>query len=381
MPLTAEQETLLGTAFRPHAPIKDPRSFVGRKKELDSVREVIRLEGLHVILFGERGCGKTSLANIATDQHERLQVFCEESASFETLLRDAAMQYQALHPDVITYDAIEDSISVRGLTLPVNGLTGNSFLRILDPGAPLCIIFDELDRVIDKSLVRALAELAKNAATYHSHLTLVMVGASETAEELLAGHLSNFRNLRQIPLTRMMNNELREIIAKGASILGISFPEEVIKRLIQICDRMPYYLHLLATNAAKSALERASNAVSLEDLAKATIAAANDVDHSLRNTYETAILSEKGSSIYRRLIWAIADLEDVSCNVGAINDKANVIAQSEGQLPASPQALGARLKTLRSEAKKCIIRQVMPGVYKFSHPLMKGFVRLIRFQQ
>lgn len=379
--MTPEQRTLLSNAFRPHAPIEDPSSFVGRQEELQRVRDAIEAAGLHVVLYGERGCGKTSLANVATDGAQRIQVFCEESASFASLLRDTALKYQALHPQTVTFDAVNDAIITRGITLPVSRLTGNLFLQLLIPGEQLCIVYDELDRVQDKSLILSLAELAKNAATNHSNVTLVMVGANDTADGLLAGHLSNFRNLRQVSLTRMSVTELNGILTRGEAVLSITFDAAVKNEMVQMSDRMPYYLHLLATSATRFALNRDSAVVEAEDLRAATLATAQDVDHSLRETYEFAALSEKGSSVYRRLIWAMASMDGSACSVGTINERANAIAREEGADEVSPQALGAGLKRLTSSAKNEIVVQVMAGNYKFRHPLMKGFVRLVRHAQ
>lgn len=378
MPITLEQRELLSNAFRPHAPIEDPSSFVGRTSELDRVREAISSPGLHVVVFGERGCGKTSLANVATSAVPRLQVFCEENANFTTLLRDAALKYQALHPSEVIFDAVSDSIQTRGVRLPASALTGNMFLQLLIPNQALCIVFDELDRVVDRNLIASLAELAKNAATYHPNLTLVMVGANETADGLLAGHLSNFRNLRQVPLTKMSKPELNGILSRGETVLNLSFETKVKEEMIIMSDHMPYYLHLLATNCAKCALNRDSMQVSERDLRNGVQAAAADVDHSLRETYEFAAASQKGSHIYRRLIWAMASMDDVICNAGAINERANQIAAQENDSNVTPQALGAALKRLTSEDKRSIVVQVLAGNYKFKHPLMKGFVRLAR---
>jgi hypothetical protein len=277
MPMTPEQRTLLGNAFRPHAPIEDPGSFVGRQEELERVRDAIDAAGLHVVLYGERGCGKTSLANVATAGATRIQVFCEETASFSSLLRDTALKYQASHPQTITFDAVSDAIVTRGMTLPASRLTGNQFLQLLAPNEQLCIVYDELDRVQDKSLILSLAELAKNAATNFSHLTLVMVGANDTADGLLDGHLSNFRNLRQVPLTRMSVGELQGILTRGEGVLSITFDPTVKYEMVQMSDRMPYYLHLLATSAARFALNRDSPVVEAQDLREATLATAQDV--------------------------------------------------------------------------------------------------------
>lgn len=382
--ISNEQEASLQTAFRPHAPIVDPNSFIGRKEQLGRVRDAIGSPGLHVVVYGERGCGKTSLANVATAGHERLQVFCEANATFTTLLRDIALKYQHANSTTVIFDAHQDTIISNGSTLPVSKLTGNMFLQLVAKGNPLCIVLDELDRIEDKSVISLLAELTKNAATYAPELTFIMVGASETAEGLLAGHGSNFRNLRQVALTRMSNEELRGIIDRGQNVLQITFEPSVITSVIEVSDQMPYYLHLLATSAARAALSRQSNKVQINDLLDGSIVAAQNVDHSLRETYEIAIMSSKGSKIYRRVIWAMASIEGTTCNVGLIVERANALARQDGDSEVSPPAIGTALKRLRSPDKREIVSQVADGVQgavKFTHPLMKGFVRLSRYSK
>ena len=50
--------------FRPKAPIEDDKLFQGRLKQVSDVLDVIYEDGAHAVIFGERGVGKTSLANI-----------------------------------------------------------------------------------------------------------------------------------------------------------------------------------------------------------------------------------------------------------------------------------------------------------------------------
>lgn len=377
MTITEDQDVLLGTAFRPHAPIIDEDSFIGRVEELSRVKGALTKAGLHVVLYGERGSGKTSLANVATSHAMRLQVFCEEDSSFASLLKDAVLRYQEQHPEHVVYDATTDSIELRGAKFALNNLTGSTFLQIVGK-APLSIIFDELDRIQKKIAIKKLAELTKNAATFYPHLTLILVGVSDTANDLLAGHKSNFRNLRQVQLGRMSNPELNGILDRGASILGLTFADDVRKDMIALCDQMPYYLHLLATSAATAALNRNSKEVAAGDLLEGTITSAEDVDEKLRDAYEVAILSEKGSLIYRRVIWAMASLNAISNNVSAIAAVTNELALSEGGDGVTTQAIGGALKRLTTADKQAIVVQATPGTYKFSDALMKGFVLLMR---
>ncbi len=378
MSLTKETRTLLRTAFRPHAPIEDPGSFIGRAEELDRVKDALESPGLQVVVFGERGCGKTSLTNVGTANKQRLQIFCEEGSNFSGICKDIALSFQRDHPGSIRYNATTGELRTESVTLDVNNLSGNDLRAILPRDETLFIVLDELDRIRDKATVTRLAELVKNVSTYQTNLTFVFVGVSENADDLLVGHASNFRNLRQVSLGRMENNELRQILDRGAQILGLEFTEATKVRMVELSDRMPFYLHLLATESAKSALERGSNKVTPEDLRRGSAAAAEDSVLSLREAYEHAILSVKQSAIYRRSIWALAALAGTSHTVAEITTAVNEIAETEGQAAVTPQAVGQALKKLSTQEKGEILETRTMGIYRFHQPLMKGFVRVAR---
>lgn len=53
--------------FTPHRPIQSMDLFFGRQKEVQKIIEQVNTPGQHSLLYGERGVGKSSLANIATN--------------------------------------------------------------------------------------------------------------------------------------------------------------------------------------------------------------------------------------------------------------------------------------------------------------------------
>jgi len=64
MKLTKEN---IAKAFQPSAPIKNRNDFVGRKNLLKHIDRSINSVGKQIIVFGERGVGKTSFINIGLD--------------------------------------------------------------------------------------------------------------------------------------------------------------------------------------------------------------------------------------------------------------------------------------------------------------------------
>src|SRR5580692_6075413 len=63
----------LSGAFTPSAPVNRLDLFSGRKAQLDRVLNVIFQRGQHAVIYGERGVGKTSLANIISDWLKSLE--------------------------------------------------------------------------------------------------------------------------------------------------------------------------------------------------------------------------------------------------------------------------------------------------------------------
>src|SRR6476661_8184616 len=82
-------------AFTPGAPVDSRDLFAGRKKQVEKVISTIFQRGQHVILFGERGVGKTSLANTLFDfltligkfNYQRARLNCAEGMTFDAMWR------------------------------------------------------------------------------------------------------------------------------------------------------------------------------------------------------------------------------------------------------------------------------------------------------
>jgi predicted KAP-like P-loop ATPase len=59
-----ELSLAVGKAFQPRAPISAREFFAGRWEQITTLVDAVAQSGLHIVIFGERGVGKTSLANI-----------------------------------------------------------------------------------------------------------------------------------------------------------------------------------------------------------------------------------------------------------------------------------------------------------------------------
>src|SRR5580698_5647830 len=94
-------------AFTPDTPIDGKDLFAGRKSQVGKLIGTIYQAGAHAVLFGERGVGKTSLANSIFDflvftgefNYSRGRVNCAERMSFEELWRSIFKQFVFTGPN------------------------------------------------------------------------------------------------------------------------------------------------------------------------------------------------------------------------------------------------------------------------------------------
>src|ERR1700721_988453 len=92
---------LINETFTPGSPIDSKDLFAGRQRQRDKLINTIFQKGEHAILYGERGVGKTSLANILFDflvfmgefKYYRAKINCSSDMSFESIWTSIFKQF------------------------------------------------------------------------------------------------------------------------------------------------------------------------------------------------------------------------------------------------------------------------------------------------
>ncbi|MFO0651304.1 MAG: ATP-binding protein, partial [Polyangiales bacterium] len=288
---------LLARAFSPHAHVETEERFVGRVRELARVKGLVANPGLHLVIYGERGTGKTSLALTGTSAlapGRRVVVVCGKRHFFNDICREIALQLVEVFPQRLVYDASVGTIRCDGATFPTATI-GRDVIRVLLPKGeePFVVVIDEVDRIQHADTQAELAEFAKYLSTVLPNVHLVMVGVSKTANLLLAGHESNVRTLHQLPLDRMPDAEMLLVLRRGLDVLSLGIDPTTRDELVTLADRSPYYLHLIARAAAEKALLRGASTLEAVDLQVGLEAVAEDADAELRNEYDVAVASGK----------------------------------------------------------------------------------------
>ena len=123
------------------------------------------------------------------------------------------------------------------------------------PDEASLIIIDDFDRV--GAGVRALfAELIKKLSDNERPATLLLVGIGTNVDELLAAHESIGRNIAQIAVPRLPDEELRNIVSMGMAELGISINQGAIDQIVEDSAHLLYSTHSLCEGAVLGLLNR-----------------------------------------------------------------------------------------------------------------------------
>ena len=229
-----------GQVFTPSAPIDNQALFAGRVNQLNRIIGAVSQRGQHAILFGERGVGKTSLANVLLkrlrgfqDQFRSVIVNCDTEDRFDQLWYKIFLELE----NTQTLDFEPHQINPEFIRVRLQRQIVGSAI----------IIVDEMDRLNrDPYFTAFMADTIKTLSDHSINVTIILVGVANAVEDLIAEHLSIERALIQIQMPRMSPDELTEIIRKGLELLSMTIEQTVIQSIVFLDQVLQNYVHLLS---------------------------------------------------------------------------------------------------------------------------------------
>lgn len=228
----------------------------------------LRTPGTQIIVYGATGSGKsTMLINNIVDVFNRyILTTCYSGLSFERLLMLAVDELD------VFYEAEEKAgdantvsgsflTSILGISVGVETQKDNSVektsKRIISPQISLtrlakylrklncCWVLEDFHKLDDKEK-QILAEAMKvfvNLSTSHSQAKMILVGAAETARQVL-DYTDEMKNrVIEVPVPLMSNNELEKIVKKGELALNVNFSPYFIRNTITMASGLPGICH------------------------------------------------------------------------------------------------------------------------------------------
>lgn len=259
--------------FTPGSPVSTDSLFYGRQGQLRRVLDAVPAAGRHPLIFGLRGVGKTSLANVLRyflPDHTVSRLACVEGDTFKTIWRRALRQVRLVYDEPrigFATPPAERTGTLHDFLPGDNGIGAADVAEAVGEfGAhPLVFILDEFDRVTDQAAKSATADLVKSLSDSNPHVTLVLVGVGQSIRDLIGEHPSIERNLVQVEMPKMTSEEIVGLVERGLARLSISTTPGVLAEVAELADGFPYYAHLLGLSMAMTAQQMGNGAVS-EDL-------------------------------------------------------------------------------------------------------------------
>lgn len=303
-----------GAVFTPNAPIDELSLFAGRMQQIQRVVDAINQKGQHAILFGERGVGKTSLANMLRSfvsggpQVLAPRINCDTTDTFTSVWRKVFSEIdmvQAVSGAGFVPHTRDKAVDLLGGGETISPDDVRRALTIMAKDVLPIVILDEFDR-LDQATKRAIADTIKTLSDHAVGATVIMVGVADSVDEIIAGHQSINRALREVRMPRMHVNEIQKIITTGLEKLGMRVDVPALERIALFSQGLPHYTHLLGLHSARVALGEYSLVVSLPAVEEAIKTAIQDANQSVSNAVHQATQSPRKDSLFADVLLACA---------------------------------------------------------------------------
>lgn len=394
--------------FQPDAPVR-PSLFTGRRAELQTIREsvldTLRGSASHVLIIGERGMGKTSLANYLTDFATSPDLMDAAGGVPAPAVLFVSLGYCPTVPEVcaaILNEAYrwarqdqsllkwfrEELRNLEGLEIGFFGVSfaakpGQSstlphafpdaleavFKRMGDVGG-LIVVLDETEAIAADSgfpgFMKSLTEVLRVRKL--GNIQFVMTTTPEGQDRMVQAHESFLRLFRLVRINPLSDEEVRDLVLKALKE-GLPRKEatpEFLDVMAVMASGIPGFVHELGR--AAFAVDQ-DGTLDLDDLVQG-IQGTDDVVGALatleqrhfHERYSKKVLSNS----YREILHAIAAADRDEVSTAEIRERCPQIAA--GQVTTYLNRMVERGVVVRAEGKK--------GMFKLPDRMFKIFLRM-----
>ncbi|WP_350316471.1 ATP-binding protein [Pectobacterium aroidearum] len=376
--------------FRPSTPISNPSHLKGRDTEVASILTNLNVSGRHCMIYGERGIGKSSLANATVQggvdhgilKGEIFKIKCDTETKFKDIVSDCALFVNKNSEKYKEETVIKAGLGAKFLTF-FSGTLGYEEKIVVerDEITPRVasnvigiikgvLIIDEFD-VVDEAVKRSVAEFIKQLSDSDSNLKILLVGISSDGKSLTAGHESVNRCLHEVYLAGVADVHLEEIITLGENGLKITFNKDVKDDIVDISNGFPYFTHLLCKEASELAITTDVNSINKELFQNSIEKSVENAEGRLMRDYESAVRSSK-TDVYKKILLSASKFKNSEFSV---QQWVNQIYADTG-IRYNNQSMSNYTGRLIKSDYGAIIRRLSRGVYKISDPRMPSYIRL-----
>ncbi len=367
--------------FSPSAPVDEAALFAGREPQIRRLIEAILEKGKHVVLYGERGVGKTSLVKVLNRLFptitSRLLLMREQADPTDTF---SSIWVKVFKDIQVTVRLDGEQRSIPLSEIQEGELKPDDIRRDLEkaflPNQIPVIVIDEFDKASSTTIRKLMANTIKYLSDYAVNVTLVVVGVADDIADLLDEHESISRCLEQIPMPRMSNSEMKEIISKRLPRLGMKIEPNALWKIITLSRGLPAYVHLLGMYAAQDSARTRRLTITEANVDAAIKRALEKSQESVQRDYAAATHTNRTDTLFKEVLLACALAQTDERGMFSPNAVVPALSRILGRDMTIANFQNHLKKFISDERSRVLIRKGKERAYKFRFrdPMMQPYV-------
>jgi hypothetical protein len=279
--------------------------YAGRSSEKHRLMEAVLDPAKHILLYGERGIGKTSISNNFWGEHKTNKFFivahiqAYPSDDFSSLWLRVLEELKIIGKFYCKEDIRSDFHYVSP------DIVRREFDKLGKNLIPI-IIIDEFDQLRAEGARELTANLLKSLHDIGINVTILLIGVADNVEELITNHQSLRRVLSLVKLERMSALDLNEILDRRLQLTPLSLAGDARSAIVGLSCGLPYYVQTLGKFAAQNAIRHHRTQVLLGDLNAAIDKFIVESGASFSGAYQRATESRQVGNIFEQVLLASA---------------------------------------------------------------------------
>ena len=361
-----------------------PSYFTGRENELNELKETYNSTKMgvpgHLILYGPKGIGKTSLllkfqkeiSDLKNVYSVRIPLMEGNFDDIYTLILEKCSDTLGIN---ITH--FWEKINSLGINIPLIG--GISLSREIPKTSPviafekilnviyyeldsdnpvLILLFDDLQRIMGNDETMKILSILQNALIELNlkgkNIMFVATGSEDIFYKIQDKLDSAVRIFEPYLIGPLSYEEVCEAINVPIGKENVSFEEDVLKEIYVLSNGIPYYMQILAYHCFEEVNE--NNKVTMDEFKKASIHSLNILAQR-----EFKVLFNKSTTEERKILCLMAESDETILSYSYIKNNAN--------LNSEPSQL------LKNLINKNMIIKPSRGKYKLKNNFFKLYLQ------
>ena len=367
-----------------------PSYFTGRENELNELKKIYNSTKMgvpgHLILYGPKGIGKTSLLLKFQEKITNLDdVYSVRIPLIEGDFEDIYSLIIEKCSDTLDINIghFWEKISSLGINIPFIG--GVSVSREIPKTSPavafekilnviydelgadnpvLILLFDDLQRIMGNDETMKILSILQNALVELNlkgkNIMFVATGSEDIFNKIQDKLDSAVRIFEPYLIGPLSYGEVCDAINIPAEEQSVFFEEDVLKEIYELSNGIPYYMQILAYSCFEE--NNDDDKVTMVEFEKASVYALNILAQR-----EFKSLFSKSTTEERKILCLMAESEETILSYSYIKENAN--------LNSEPSAL------LKNLVNKSMIIKPSRGKYKLKNNLFKLYLQNLRINQ